>query len=175
MEAAAEIALRGRVGNPRRAQGVQKHLVVAAQFDVFQPHARAHRIVGQVQHVIRLVIGQMDLQHLHAAVDRLDQAALAGQFVNRADAPHAHAADLLRDFLADVLRREHRLGIPAATLAVQPLLDPLLGGGQLFGYRGIHSKSSLRFGLVNRTMPIKPEKQGGFEAIFVFCEKSMLD
>ena len=85
-EAAAEVAGRGRVGNPLRAQGVEKDLVVAAQFDVFQPRAVAQRVVGQVQHVIRLVIGQMDFQQVHAAVDGLDQAALAGQLVHHADA-----------------------------------------------------------------------------------------
>ena len=78
-EAAAEVARRGRVGNPLGAQGVEEDLVVAAQLDVLQPDAVAQRVVGQVQHVVRLVVGQMDLQQVQAAVDGLDQPGLAGQ------------------------------------------------------------------------------------------------
>jgi len=55
-----EVAGRGRVGDPLAAQGVEEHLVVAPQLDVFQPRPFAQRVVGQVQHVVRLVIRAMD-------------------------------------------------------------------------------------------------------------------
>ena len=47
-------------------------------------------------------------------------------------------------------RGQPKVPLTAAAFAVQPLLDPLLGGGQLFRDSGLHSKSSLVFGLVNR-------------------------
>ena len=94
-----------------RAQGVEEDFVVAAQFDVFQPRAVAQGVVGQVQHVIRLVIGQMDFQQVHAAVDGLDQPDLLRQPMHHADATHADAPHLVRQLNTDVRRGEHRLSL----------------------------------------------------------------
>src|ERR1700741_5398895 len=55
----------------RCAQAIQKSLIVAPQFDIFQPLAIQKRIVGQVQHMITLVIGQMALEQLHPPIDLL--------------------------------------------------------------------------------------------------------
>jgi len=55
-----------------RAQAVQKTLVLAAQFHVFQAHAAQENIVGDVQHMIALVIRQMHFEQLKMLVNLLD-------------------------------------------------------------------------------------------------------
>ncbi len=59
-EAAAEIAGGGRIGDAAGAQGVEEDFVVAAQFDVLQAGAVAQGVVGEVEDVIGLVVGQME-------------------------------------------------------------------------------------------------------------------
>ena len=162
VEAAAEVAGGGRVGNPLGAQGVEEDLVVASQFDVFQPSAVAQGVVGQVQHVIRLVIGHVDFQQVQAAVDGVDQSDLLCQPMHQADAAGANAADFVGQFDANVRRCKHRLSLVDA-LAIQSPLDASLGLPQTFRYTVFHSKSSLLRGLGLRcTCPLYPQKQGRF-------------
>ena len=73
-EAAAEVAGRGGIGNAASAEGVEEVLVVAAQFDVLQTGAAAQGVVGDVEHVVGFVIGQVELEQMQALVDGLDQA-----------------------------------------------------------------------------------------------------
>ena len=156
-KAAAEVAGRGGVGNPLGAQRVEEDLVVAPQFDVFQPNAVAHRVVGQIQHVIRLVIGAVDFQHLDPAVDRLDQTGRVGQLVDQADAAVADGPRLVGQFHTNLRRREHRL-TRVLPRAVQPPLNPPLGIPQTIPYNGLHSKSSLLTGSGTLLIPLRLRK-----------------
>ena len=78
-EAAAEVARRGGIGNAPGAQGIEIGLVVAEQFQMFQARAAGQQVVGDVQHVVGLVVGQMDLQQAEAAVDGLGEPELPHQ------------------------------------------------------------------------------------------------
>ena len=69
-KATAEVAGRGRVGNAARAEGVEEILVVAAQFDVLQASAIAQGVVGEVEHVVGFLIGQVKLQQMQPLVNR---------------------------------------------------------------------------------------------------------
>ena len=73
----AEVAGRRRIGNAPRADRVEIHFVVAAQFDVVQTSAVAQRVEREVQHMIALVVGQMDLQQVQP-LDRWLRAISAG-------------------------------------------------------------------------------------------------
>ena len=143
VEAAAEVAGRGRVGNAPRPQGVEEHFVVAPQFDVLQAGTVAQRVVGQVEHVVALVIRQVNLQQVQAAVDRLSQTELADQEHDRAQAAVAHAARPLGHLEADVAAGQHRPRTITQLPLVEPPLDPPLGGTQSTLYLGLHSKSLL--------------------------------
>ena len=81
-EAAAEVSRRRRVGDALRAQRVEIALVVAQEFQVLQAIAAADHVIGDVQHVIALVVRQMNLQKVQVLIDRLDQADPAGQQMN---------------------------------------------------------------------------------------------
>ena len=79
IKAPAEIT-RGRgVGNPFSAQGVEVCLVLTAVLDVFQARAIAKGIERDVEHVIRLVVGQVDAKQIEVAIDGVDQAPIRGR------------------------------------------------------------------------------------------------
>ena len=112
-EAAAEVARGGRIGDAAGAQGIEEDFVVAAQFDVLQAGAVAQGVVGEVEDVIGLVVGQVELEQVQAVVDGVDEAELAGQEVHGADAAVADAAAAVADFIVDVAGGEHGLGAAA--------------------------------------------------------------
>ena len=85
-EAAAEVAGGGGVGDAVGAQGVEEDLVVAAQFDVVEAGAVAQGVVGEVEDVVGLVVGEVELEQVEALVDGLGEAELADQEVDGADA-----------------------------------------------------------------------------------------
>ncbi len=78
-EAAAEVAGGGGVGDAARAEGIEEGVVVAAEFDVLEAGAVAQRVVGDVEDVVGLVIGEMDLEQVQALVDGLGQADVGGR------------------------------------------------------------------------------------------------
>ena len=59
-EAAAEVAGGGGVGDAVGAQGIEEDVVVASQFDVVEAGAVAQGVVGEVQDVVGLVVGEVD-------------------------------------------------------------------------------------------------------------------
>jgi hypothetical protein len=56
------------------AEGVEINFVLATQFEIFQAGAVAQGVVGKVEDVIRLVIGQMNLEQVQVVVDGIDEA-----------------------------------------------------------------------------------------------------
>ena len=150
IEAAAEVAGGGRVGDAAGAQGVEEDFVVAAQFEVLQAGAVAQGVVGEVEDVVGLVVGQVDLEQVQAVVDGVDEAELAGQGVDGADAAVADAAGAVGDLVVDVAGGEHRLAAAAQVGLVEAALDAALAVGQLLAYLSFHSKSLLVTGVMRR-------------------------
>ncbi len=107
-EAAAEVACRGRVRDQVRAQGVHVRRVMAQPLDVLQPRAAAQHVVGQVQHMIGLVVRQVHLQQLQPVIDLLDQPQLGDQPVHRGDPAEAGRVDVAADLVAHLARGQHR-------------------------------------------------------------------
>jgi hypothetical protein len=136
-----EIAGGGGIGDAACPQGVEEHLIVAEQFQVFQTGAATQGQVGQGEDMIRFMVRQVDLEQLQAAVEGIDQADLPNQFVHGADATDGDAAAALGDFIVDVAGRHDRLGTAAQVGPVQTALDSAFAVGQFFGYAGFHSKS----------------------------------
>ena len=104
-----EVARRRRARNRLRAQRVHVGRVVAQAAQVLQPRAPAQHVERHVQHMIRLEVGQVPLQHLQPRVDLPDQAQLRRQPPHHADAPVAHRVDPRTDLVVDLARAEHRL------------------------------------------------------------------
>ena len=85
-EPAAEVPGGGRVGDAFGPEGIQVDLVVAADLDVLDASAPGQEVVGDVEDVVALVIGQASLEQVEVPVDALDEADLSGQQVDRPDA-----------------------------------------------------------------------------------------
>lgn len=130
-EAAAEVTGRGGVGDAWCAECVEKNLVVAAEFDIFQTGAVAKHIESDVQHVIGLGVRAVDLEEVQALVDRLIEPNGLSEREHGADAAIGDAAGPLGEFVADVLRSEdpRRRDL----LGIQPLEDLLLATRELGG------------------------------------------
>ena len=162
-EATAEVSGRGWVGNSLCAQGVEKDFVIAPQFNVLQSHAVAQRVVRQVQHVIRLMVGTMDFQQMHAAINGGHKADLSRQLMHQTNSTHADGTHLVGQFDADVGCGEHRLAL-ILPRSLQPPQNALLGFAQTILYTTFHSKPSVLLGNGLRLHPLNPGKRGGFRA-----------
>jgi hypothetical protein len=77
-------------------------------FDVLQPGATAQHVVGQVQHVIGLVVGQVHPQQRQVLVDLLGQAQPGHQPVHRGDPPETGGIHVAADLVPDRARGQHR-------------------------------------------------------------------
>src|SRR5207253_5418651 len=135
-EAPAEVAGRGRIGEAPRAQGVEQDLVLAEQVQVLQARAAPQGQVGQGQHMVRFMVGKVDLEQLQATVDGLDQADLANERVHSADAADSDAAAAFADLIVDVAGGHHRFGAAPQVGRVQTALDAALAVGQFLSYLG---------------------------------------
>ena len=74
-----------------------------------QAGAATQRQVGQGEHVVRFMVGQVDLEQVEASVDGLDEAESAGQGVDGADAADGDAAAAFGDLIVDVAGGHHGL------------------------------------------------------------------
>jgi hypothetical protein len=141
VEAAAEVAGGGRVGDTLGAQGVEEDLVLAAQFEVLQAGALAQGVVGEGQDVVGLMVGEVELEQVEVAVDGVDEADLARQGVKGTDAAAADAAGAVGDLVVDVTGGEHRTLAVGHIGLVEAARDAPLAVGQLLAYLRFHSKS----------------------------------
>ena len=140
-EAAAEVAGGGRVGDAAGAEGVEEVLVLAAQFDVLQAGAVAQGVVGEVEHVIGFVVGQVDLEQVQALVDGVDQADAPGEQMDGADAAVGDATRFGRHFVMNVAGREPRFEGDRIALLVEPAFDAALAIAEPAAENGLHLKS----------------------------------
>ena len=91
--------------------------------------------------MIRLVVGQVDLEQDESPVNGLGETELVDEGMNRADAAVGDALALVADLVMDVGGGEHR---PLATFEVElvePACDSALASVQLSAYLDFHSKS----------------------------------
>src|SRR5207302_10971698 len=122
-------------------QGVEVHLVVAADFEVLQAAAPGQEVVGDVQDVVALEVRQVPLQEVEAPVDVVDQPQLPGQEVHRPDPARCDGPGPVGDLVADVGGGHHRLAAFDAGLVLDPAEDSPLASVQPAVDTGVHSKA----------------------------------
>src|SRR5262249_41371027 len=91
------------------AQSVEEDLVVAAQLDVLHALPPGEDVEGNIQDVIRFVIGEMTFEELEVLVDVSDQAGPSCQEEDGADAASGETPDALAQFIVDVGGGDHGL------------------------------------------------------------------
>ncbi len=145
LEPPAKIAGRGGIGNTLGAEDVEINLVVAAQLDVLQAGSAAKDVVRNVEHVVGLVIGQVDLEQTQVAVDRLDEAGAPGKQVHGPDPALGQTASPIGQLVVDVAGGEHRGGLIAPFPRAKPVFNSALASGKLLTCNGVHSKCLLAY------------------------------
>ena len=148
VETATEIPRRGRVGDQLRTHSVHVGGVMTTNLDVLQPRTATQRVVGQIQHMVGLVIGQVHLQQPQALIDLFGQAQLGHQPMHHPDAAIAHRVGMSADLVVYRCGGEHRLRLrrPMSGLAVARLhlaLAPGTVSATLFGRYSLHRKGLL--------------------------------
>jgi len=112
------------IGDAASAEGIEKDLVVATQFDVLQTSAVTECVVGEIENVIGLVKGQVDLEQVKELVDGVDEADLSGQGVENADAAVNEAAAAVGEVVVKMGLRQS----PSLVLSRRRGCGPTLGG-----------------------------------------------
>src|SRR5580704_7905539 len=74
VEATTKITCGGWLWNAAGPQSVEEDFVLAQQLQIFQTGAAAKGVVSKGEHVIRVVIGQVQLEHMQVIVNGLRQA-----------------------------------------------------------------------------------------------------
>jgi hypothetical protein len=143
LEAATEVAGRGRIGNAAGAQRIEEVRAVAAQLDVLQTGAIAQGVVGEVEHMIGFVIGQGQLEQMQMLIDRFDQTRAPHQQMHGPNAAATDAADLVGHFVMNVAGRQLRLEPEREILLVEPAFDSTLATGVPATEDDLHLKSFL--------------------------------
>ena len=143
---------------------VEVDLVVAADLDVLQPGAARQEVVGDVQDVVRFMVGQVSLEEVEVLVDVVDQPGLPGQEVDRPDAAGCDGMDLVGEFVVDVGGGHHRLRSFDAGLVLQASGDAALASGELSADTGVHSKTSWWRTIEGREVPRLFAETRGFSS-----------
>ncbi|HMB04302.1 MAG TPA: hypothetical protein VKP69_11265 [Isosphaeraceae bacterium] len=165
-EAAAEVAGGGRIGDALGPEGVEVDLVVTPDLEVLQATDAGQEVVGDIQDVIALVIGQVPLQQVEVLVDALDQPGLAGQEVDGPDAAGCDAPDPLGDLVVDIGGSHHRLGAFDPGLVLQSAEDSPLASVQPAVDSGVPSKTSWGRRVEGRESPRLFAKTRGFSRLW---------
>jgi hypothetical protein len=168
-KASAEIAGGGRIGNAASAESVEVDLILAAQLDVLQASAVTQGVVGEVEHVIGVVVRHREFEEVQVLVDRVDETDALRQQVEGADATMRQATGAVSELVVDVGGGEHGpLGI-AEPFLVESAFDSALAVGQLLVYLGVHSKSLSAGGDGCSLQHQTPQKHQGFRVFSISC------
>jgi len=134
VEAAAEVAGRRRVGDHAGAEHVEEGHVVAPHLDVVEHAPAAQRVERDVQDVVRLPVGVVDLEDVQSCVDAIDEPHLLGKPVDRREPAIGHGVDALRhveagsgaELRTDATRRHSACGLlePSSGSPLPPLMKP---------------------------------------------------
>ena len=139
-ETTHEVAGRRWIGDRPCPERIQVHLVLAPLLEILQRLATAQDVVRDVQHVIRLVVGLVHLQHLQARVDRLDQSRPPRQQVHRSDPARAQTSHPIAALVLDIAAAEHWFHRGAQVPPPQPPLNPALATSLSLLFSCAHSK-----------------------------------
>ena len=170
------------------SQGVEIDLIVASQFEMFDPRAPSRDVEGDVENVVGFVIGEVTFEEMEVAVDVADQAGLASDQEHGAEAAGTEAVDAAGQFIMDVGGGHHGLitfGPGAVLDAIEDSLTTFaedsaisfsglvaLVFSGLAGESSSHSKTSVVWNSEDVFLPPLFQKLRGFSS---FLPNSCLD
>src|SRR4029434_6576080 len=138
---------RGGVRDPLRTESIEEDLVLATQLDVLKTGAVHQRVVRDVEDVVRLPVGQVQLEEFQLFVDPIRQLELQSHAVDEPDSPTSDAPIPLGNLVADVAATEHgaRLILQSRSLRRywilrRPKCILRLRSARFFWFPSLHSK-----------------------------------
>ena len=141
LKATSEVPAGGRVRNALGAQTIQEGLIIAPQLNILQPYSLEQGVVGQIQHVVALVVGQVLLKQMQPRVDFLPQPQFVDHQMNRADTSAVNRPGFLGHLIMNIAGLHHRLPLIAPTaLGLQATLNSALAITQDLRIASLHSK-----------------------------------
>ena len=130
-ETSTEIASGGWIRDALGAQSVEIIDVVTSQLDVLQTIAVAQGVGGEVEHMVRLGVGETNLENGEASVDGVDEAYVACQLVEERNAAIAQTVDAFGNLIAEIAAGQDWAGLLGKLGFVEAALDFALAGSQL--------------------------------------------
>ena len=125
---------------------------------MLQAGSSGQEVVGDVEYVVGLMVGQMDLEQAERGVDRLVQAELLDEQMDSPDAAVGGRPGAIGEFVVDVRGGQDGLLAAAVVVLVQASQDSPLAFLDLPSYLGTHSKTSVRRGKGLVCVLLKPPK-----------------
>jgi hypothetical protein len=105
------------------------------------PGAVAQRVVGEVQDVVGLMVGEVELEQMESLVDGLGEAEFPHEQLDGADAAAGDGLRLGGGLVVDVGRSDDRIGRWCGDRTVEAAADFALAGGVVAVWNRLHSKS----------------------------------
>ena len=141
LKATGEVPAGGRIRNALGAQPIEKSLIIAPELNILQPHSLQQRVVGQIQHMIALMIRKVFFKQMQPGVDFLPQSQFVDHQMDRADAPAVDRSGFLGHLIMNIASLHDRLRLIApTTLGVQTALNSALAITQDLRIAFLHSK-----------------------------------
>ena len=107
-ESPTEITRSGGVGNSCGAECIEIGFVTSFEFEVFKTLTIRQRVVGNVEHVIGLMIRKMKLQQLDVAINRIHEPALSSERMHQPEASITDGFAAISNLILDVACPKHR-------------------------------------------------------------------
>src|SRR5262249_20939100 len=131
----------GGVGDAVGAQGVEEDLVVASQLNIVEAGPVAQRVVGEVQDMVGLMVGQVELEQVEPLVDGLSEAEVPHEPLDGGGGAAGDRPGLVGDLVVDVGGGEDGVGRGSGDGPVEPAAEFPLAGGVVSVWNRFHSKS----------------------------------
>src|SRR5262249_31836939 len=115
-------------------------LVVAQPFEALEVLAAGQDVVGEVEDVVGLEVGQVALEQVQLPVDGVGQAEALDEELAGAEAAGVQAAGLVADLVVDVVVAEQAAALLRPLPRAQAPADAALAIAEALAYPGVHLK-----------------------------------
>ncbi len=107
-ESSAEITGRRRSWNPLCVERVEIRFIGSPRFQMIETRPAGQQVVGDVENVIGLGVGRIDLEDVDSSVDRLAKSELLDHLGDRAESSAGHGLLLFRQLVSCAWRVRNR-------------------------------------------------------------------
>ena len=166
-EPPAEISGGRGIRNPLGTQGIEVDLIVTQQLEVLKPIAPGHDIEGNVQDVVRLVVGKMAFQEVKAGVDIGDQSGSTGDQEHSPDAAGGKSLDPIGQLVLNILGGDHGTFPLGPGVVLDAAENSSLAFPQFVKDSSVHSKASVVWNSEDVYLPPLFQKHRGFSSSFL--------